>query len=51
MVEALHEALAHVFMNERVVRDLVCPLGHFGLGGELPVKEQVGNFEIGRLLG
>ena len=50
-MEALHEALAHVFVNERVVRDLVCPLGHFGLGGELPIEKKVGNFEIGRLFG
>ena len=51
VVEALHEALAHVFVNERVVRDLVGPVGHLRFGGEFAVEEQIGNFEVGRLFG
>ncbi|CAB4606228.1 unannotated protein [freshwater metagenome] len=51
VVEALHETLAHVFVNERVIGDLVGPLGHLRFGGEFAIEEQVGNFEIGRLFG
>ena len=51
VVEALHEALAHVFVNEGVVGDLVGPIGHLRLGREFAVEEQIGNFEKARLFG
>ncbi|CAB4564508.1 unannotated protein [freshwater metagenome] len=51
VVESLHETLAHVFVNERVVGDLVRPIGHLRFGGEFTVEEQIGNFEVGRLFG
>ena len=51
VVEALKEALAHVLVDEGVVRDLVDPLVELGLVRQLAVQQQVGDFEVGRLLG
>jgi hypothetical protein len=50
VVEALHEALAHVLVDERVVGDVVLP--HLVLlgGREVAVEEEVRHLEVGRLL-
>ena len=51
MVEPLHEALAHVLMDERVIGDFVHPLVELGLGGQVAVNEQVGHLKVGGLFG
>ena len=51
VVEALEEALAHVLVDERVVGDLVAPRLELRRGRQLAVEEQVGDLEVGRLLG
>ena len=51
MVEALHEPLAHVLMDERVIGDVVLPRLELLGGGQFPVDEQIGDLEIGGLLG
>ena len=50
VAEALHEAL-DVLVHERVDRDLVRPLVELRLVGQVAVHEQVGDLEVGRLLG
>ncbi len=51
VVEPLEKALAHVLVDERVVRDVLGPhLVLFG-GRELAVDQQVGDLEVGRLFG
>ena len=51
VVEALDEPLAHVLVDERVVRDVVLPRLELLGGGQLAVDEEVGDLEVGRLLG
>ena len=51
VVEALHEPLAHVLVDEGVVGDLVDPLVELLGGGQLSVDQQVRHLEVGRLLG
>ena len=51
VVEALHEPLAHVLVDERVVRDVVDPAVHLLLVRELAEEQEVGNLEEGRVLG
>ncbi len=51
VVEAIHEPLAHVLVDERVMGDVRGPgVELFGVR-ELAVQQQVGHFEIGRVLG
>ena len=50
VAEALHELL-DVLVHERVERDLAVPHLELGLGRQLAVHQQVGDFEIRRLLG
>ena len=50
VAEALDETL-DVLMHERVCLDLIDPGGEFGLGRQLAMDQQVGNLEIGRVLG
>ena len=50
VVEALHEPLADVLVDERVVGDFVHPLVELGLGGQFTVDEQVCHLEVGRVL-
>ena len=50
VAEALHEAL-DVLVHEGVDRDLADPLLELLAGGQLAVDEQVGDLEVGRLLG
>jgi hypothetical protein len=51
VVEALHEPLAHVLVDEGVVGDLVPPLLVLVGVGQLAVDEEVGDLEVGRVLG
>ena len=51
VVEAIHEPLAHVLVDERVVRDVGGPRGELLRVRELAVQEEVGHLEIGRVLG
>ena len=51
VVEALEEPLSDVLVDEGVVGDLVAPLVELGLGGQLAVEQEIGNLEVGRLLG
>ena len=50
VAEALHELL-DVLVHERVDRDLVRPVVELLLGRQLAVDQQVGDLEVGRLLG
>ena len=50
VVEALEEALAHVLVDERVVRDVVDPRLVLRGGRQLAVDQQVGHLEVGRVL-
>ena len=50
VVEAVHEALAHVLVDEGVVGDVVGPGRELLGGGELPVEQQVGDLQEGRAL-
>jgi len=50
MVEGLGEPLADVLVYERVVGDVVYPGVVLLGGGEFPVDQEVGDFEIGGLL-
>jgi hypothetical protein len=51
VVEPVDEALAHVLVDERVVDDVVVPLGQLRRVGQLTVEQQVRHFEVGALLG
>ena len=51
VVEALEEALAHVLVDEGVVRDLVTPRRELVCSRELTVDEEVCHFQVVRLLG
>ena len=51
VVETFEESLAHVLVNEGVIRDVLSPLIGLLLVRQLTVEEQVGHFEVGRLLG
>ena len=51
VVEAVDEPLAHVLVDERVVGDVVRPRGELVGGRQLAVQQQVGDLEIGRVLG
>ena len=51
VVEALHEALADVVVEEGVVDDVEGPLVELGLVRQLAVEQQVGHLEVGRVLG
>ncbi len=51
VVEALHEPLPHVLVDERVVRDVIAPLLELGGVGELAEDEEVGHLEVARVLG
>ena len=50
VVEAFQEALTDVLVDERVIGDLVHPVVELCLVREIPVDQQVGDFEVGRLL-
>src|SRR3984885_8547802 len=50
VVEALEKPLAHVLVDEGVVRDVVLPDGELLLVGQLAVQQEVGDLEIGRAL-
>ena len=51
VVEPVHEALAHVLVDERVVGDVVGPLLELRLVGQLAVEDEVGDLEVRRVLG
>ena len=51
VVEPVHEALAHVLVNERVVGDLVGPRRQLLLIGQLAVEQQIGDLEVGGVVG
>src|SRR5664280_1224649 len=51
VVEPLEEALPHVFVNERVMGDLVLPDVVLGRARQLALQQEIGDFEEGRLLG
>ena len=50
VVEPLHEPLADVVVQERVVDDVEGPVVELGLRRQLPVQEQVGDLEVRRVL-
>jgi hypothetical protein len=50
VVEALHEALAHVLVDERVVV-ISCTHWRAARRGQLAVDQEVGHLEVRRLLG
>ena len=47
VVKTVDKALTHVFMNKRVVRDVMTPDSKLLGGGKFAVKEEVGDFEEG----
>ena len=51
VVEPLEKPLPDVFVDERVVGDLVLPRLVLPGVGQLPVDQEVGDLEVGRLLG
>ena len=51
VVEAVDEALAHVLVDERVVGDVGLPLLQLHRVGQLAVEQEVGDLEVGALLG
>jgi len=51
VVEALHETLSHVLVDERVVRDVVTPLLELGRGRKLTVDQEVRDLQIARRFG
>ena len=51
VVEAVDEPLAHVLVDEGVVRDVADPCVELRLVRELAVQQQIGDLEIRRLLG
>ena len=51
VVEPVDEALAHVLVDERVVRDVVRPLLELRLVRQLAVQEEVGDLDVRRGLG
>ena len=51
VVEPVHEPLAHVLVDERVVRDVRGPQVELVGGRQLAVQQQVRHFEVRRLLG
>jgi hypothetical protein len=51
VVEALHEALPHVVVEEGVVGDVVRPLLELLLVRQFAVQEEVGHLEVRGLLG
>ena len=44
-METINETLAHVLMNERVMRDVKGPLVEFLCCGEFAIQQEVGNFK------
>ena len=51
VVEALHEALAHVLVDERVVRDLVVPGVELRRRRQLAVDEEIRDLDVRRVRG
>ncbi len=51
VVEAVDEPLAHVLVDERVMGDVEGPLGQLSLGRQLAVQQEVGDLEVGGVVG
>src|SRR2546427_5022499 len=49
MMEAVDELL-DIFMDNRVIGNIMRPMVELGLGGKLAVEDQIGSFEIRALL-